>query len=238
MGTPHNNARKGEIAKSVLMPGDPLRAEFIAKNWLKDVKLVSQVRNMYAFTGRYGEKEITVMASGMGNPSMGIYSYELFHEYEVEQIIRIGTAGSYTPELNMYDVVLAQSSWSESAFGRIQNGDLSDIKYSDSWLDGLILKAAKEAGIEVKTVRARSGEAFYRQPGMPSPTDFYRMHGCECGEMESFALFHNAQVLGKKASCLLTISDELLTGQRASTDERQKAFTNMIEVALQTVSML
>lgn len=238
MGTPHNDAEKGQIAKTVLMPGDPLRAEFIAKTWLPDAKLVNRVRNNYAFTGRYHGKEITVMASGMGIPSMGIYSYELFSQYDVEHIIRIGTAGSYCEGLNMYDVVLAQSCFSESSFGKCQNGDLSDTKYSDPWLDQVILKAANDLGKEVKTVKVRSGEAFYRQPGMPSPQQFYQEHGCECGEMESFALFHNAQVLGRKASCLLTISDELLTGKRADSSERQTAFVNMIEVALEAALIL
>ena len=147
MGTPHNSAAPGEIAKTVLMPGDPLRAEFIAKNWLTDVKLVNQVRNIYAFTGKYQGKEVTVMASGMGMPSIGIYSYELFTQYGVERIIRIGSAGAYTERLKLYDVVLAEECWSESSFGKTQNGDAADVKYPDSDLNKVIMEAGKECGM-------------------------------------------------------------------------------------------
>ena len=122
MGTPHNQAEKGEIAKKVLMPGDPLRAKFIAENFLTDAKLVNEVRGAYAYTGTYKGEKVTVMASGMGMPSIGIYSYELFSVYDVDQIIRIGSAGAYVPELNLGDVVLEESAWSESTFAHTQNG--------------------------------------------------------------------------------------------------------------------
>ncbi len=238
MGTPHNSAQPGEIAKTVLMPGDPLRAEFIAKNWLEDARLVNQVRNIYAFTGTYEGKEVTVMASGMGMPSIGIYSYELYSEYGVEQIIRIGSAGAYTGRLKLYDVVLAEDCWSESSYAAAQNGDTSDIMYPDPGLNQLILKAGEECGVEIKTARIHSSDVFYREPGMDSFKELYAKHGCECVEMESFALFHNARVLGKKAACLLTISDSFVTGEETSAKERQESFGNMIRVALNTAAKL
>ena len=133
--TPHNNAKIGEIAKNVLMPGDPLRAKFIAETFLDNIKLVNSVRNMLAYTGTYKGKEITVMASGMGMPSIGIYSYELFNVYGVENIVRVGSSGSYVDKLDVYDVVLADSAWSESTFARTQNGYESDTVYPDKELN-------------------------------------------------------------------------------------------------------
>ncbi len=237
MGTPHNSAAPGEIAKTVLMPGDPLRAEFIASNWLTDARLVNQVRNIYAFTVKYQGEEVTVMASGMGMPSIGIYSYELFTQYGVERIIRIGSAGAYTERLKLYDVVLAEECYSEASFGRTPSGAGADTKYPDASLNRLILAAGKECGIEVKTAKIHSSDVFYREPGMGSYGQFYTEHGCECVEMESFALFHNAKLLGKAAACLLTISDSFVTGEAASAKERQEAFGNMMEVALKAAIM-
>lgn len=238
MGTPHNSAQMGDIAKTVLMPGDPLRAEFIAKTWLTDVKKVNEVRNIFAFTGKYEGKEITVMASGMGMPSIGIYSYELFTQYGVEQIIRIGSAGAYTEDLKLYDVVLADSCWSESSFGKTQNGDEADVKYPDPELNQVIEEAARAEGIEVKKGRIHSSDVFYQESNMPGFQELAADHGCKCVEMESFALFHNAKVLGKKAACLLTISDSFITGEKTTTQERQEAFSNMMKVALRTGAML
>ena len=135
MPTPHNQAKVGEIAKNVLMPGDPLRAKFIAETFLTNVKLVNSVRNMLAFTGEYKGKEITVMASGMGMPSIGIYSYELYSQYGVENIVRVGSAGAYSEKLDLFDVVLAESAWSESSFAKTQNGYDKDVTYPDSELN-------------------------------------------------------------------------------------------------------
>ena len=213
MSTAHNEAKNGEIAKCVLMPGDPLRAKFIAETFLEDAKLVNQVRNMLAFTGTYKGKEVTVMASGMGMPSIGIYSYELFSQYGVEQIIRIGSAGAYTTDLKLRDVVLADSVWSESNYAKRQ-------------------KVAEELGKKVILARVHSSDVFYTEDNVDTYADIYRKHGCTCVDMESFALFHNANVLGKKAACLLTISDSLATGEEASTMERQTSFTDMMEIAL------
>ena len=236
MGTPHNEAEPGELARTVLMPGDPLRAEFLAKNWLDNARMVNRVRNCYGFTGLYKGKEVSVMASGMGMPSIGIYSYELFKEYGVDNIIRIGSSGAYSERLKLYDVVLADASWSESAYARVQSGDLSEIQYPSKELNQAIMAAGMRLGIGVVPAIVHSSDAFYREPGQKGYREILKEHHCECVEMESFALFHNAALLGKKAACLLTISDSFVTGEESSAKERQEAFSEMIEVALETVN--
>lgn len=233
MSTPHNQAEKGEIASHVMMPGDPLRAKFIAETFLEDVRLVNEVRNMFAYTGTYKGHEITVMASGMGMPSMGIYSYELFTQYQVEQIIRIGSSGAYIPELKLKDVVLADSVWSESSFARTQNGYESDVILPGKELNDKILCKAQELGIAVMPVKVHSSDVFYCEDNVDDYREINRKHGCVCVDMESFALFHNANVLHKKAACLLTISDSFPLEQKATAEERQTAFTDMMKVALE-----
>lgn len=235
MPTPHNQAQPGEIAKQVLMPGDPLRAKFIADTFLSNVRQVNAVRNVLAFTGEYKGKELTVMASGMGMPSIGIYSYELFTEYGVEEIIRIGSAGAYTGELKVYDVVLAESAYSESSFAKTQNGTSADILYPSRELNEKIKAAAKKLQKELHISRIHSSDVFYRTEGSVSYQEIAEKYGCSCVEMESFALFHNANVLGKKAACLLTISDSLVNETKTTSEERQNAFTNMMEIALEAV---
>ena len=232
MSTPHNKAEYGDIAKTVLMPGDPLRAKFIADNFLENVRLVSDVRNIYTFTGLYEGNEISVMASGMGMGSMGIYSYELFKEYGVENIIRIGSAGAYSERLKLYDVVLAESVWSESTYAKVQNGCMDDILYPDPSLNQKIMDVGAELGVEAIPVRVHSTDVFYTEPNVDDYKAIYAKHQCECVDMESFALFHNAKVLGKKASCLLTISDSFVTHEQTTSEERETAFTKMMKVAL------
>lgn len=233
MSTPHNQAQPGEIAKNVLMPGDPLRAKFIAETFLEDIKLVNEVRNVYAYTGTYKGKEVTVMASGMGMPSIGIYSYELFTQYGVESIIRVGSAGAYVPELNLYDVVLADSAWSQSSFARTQNGYEEDITYPNPELNQKIVEAAARVEVPLTRARVHSSDVFYTESNVDGYQDIVRKHQCACVEMESFALFHNANVLGKRAACLLTISDSFTSKQVTTAEERQKSFTNMMKVALE-----
>lgn len=233
MSTPHNQAQPGEIAKNVLMPGDPLRAKFIAETFLEDIKLVNEVRNVYAYTGTYKGKEVTVMASGMGMPSIGIYSYELFTQYGVESIIRVGSAGAYVPELNLYDVVLADSAWSQSSFARTQNGYEEDITYPNPELNQKIVEAAARVEVPLTQARVHSSDVFYTESNVDGYQDIVRKHQCACVEMESFALFHNANVLGKRAACLLTISDSFTSKQVTTAEERQKSFTNMMKVALE-----
>ena len=233
MSTPHNGAENGAFAKTVLMPGDPLRAKFIAETFLENPKLVTSVRNVLGYTGIYNGKEISVMASGMGMPSIGIYSFELFTQYGVETIARIGSAGAYTEDLNLYDVVLAESAYSESSYAKTQNGCEDDVLYPSKEINEKILAAAQKLGIPCKEVRIHSSDVFYQDANRGSFTRYPEKYGAKCVEMESFALFHNANVLGKKAACLLTISDSLVTHEEATAEERQNAFTAMMKIALE-----
>lgn len=234
MSTPHNEAKRGEIAKTVLMPGDPLRAKFIANNWLENVKLVNQVRNMYAYTGTYKGKELTIMASGMGMPSMGIYSYELYKEYDVDKIIRIGSGGSYTQSLKLFDIVLAEKVWSQSSYAKTQSGFEGNFLFPDQRLNDTIKKMSKTLEIPVTLACVHSTDAFYQEPGADDYIKIRDTYNCLCVEMESFALFHNANVLGKRAACILTVSDSFVTEEKASAKERQQFFEKMIMLALES----
>ena len=233
MATPHNGAEKGAFAKTVLMPGDPLRAKFIAENFLENPKLVTSVRNVLGYTGTYKGKEISVMASGMGMPSIGIYSYELFSMYGVETIIRVGSAGSYVADLDVYDVVLAESAYSESNYAKTQNGCEDDIMYPSKEVNERIIATAEKLDIPCKVARIHSSDVFYQDANRGSYTRYPENHGAMCVEMESFALFHNANVLGKKAACILTISDCFVSKKETTAEERQNAFTAMIKIALE-----
>ena len=231
--TPHNEANKEDIAKTVLMPGDPYRAKWIAENYLEDYKLVNQVRGMLTYTGYYKGKRVTVMPSGMGTASMGIYSYELFKFYDVDNIIRIGSAGAYTENLNLYDILLADGAYSESSFGEAQCGDPEHIKYGSKELNERIKAAAERLGTNLRFANVHSSDVFYKEND--NFKELYEKYGCEAVEMESFALFHNAKVLGKNAACLVTISDNLVTHAETTPEERQKGLGQMIELALESV---
>ena len=235
MSTPHNRANPGDFAKTVLMPGDPLRAKFIAETFLEDVRQVTGVRGMLGFTGTYEGRPISVMGSGMGMPSIGIYSYELYSQYGVENIIRIGSAGSYTPKAKIFDVVLATGAYSESNYAVTQSGDTDDIQKPSEELNNALRASAKKQGIPLIEGNIHSSDVFYRQPSDEKPTYWEKLRderGCLCVEMESFALFANAQVLGKNAACLLTISDSFVAPDITTAEERQKSFTDMMKVAL------
>ena len=233
MATPHIEAKENQIAKTVLMPGDPLRAKFIAETFLEDVTKFNNVRNMFGYTGTYNGKRISVMGSGMGMPSIGIYSYELFKFYDVENIIRIGSAGAYTKDLDLYDVVLVDRAWSESTFASTQAGsEPVDYTFPSEALNARLEGYANTLDIPITKGTIHSSDVFYRE----NFDEFKTIHkdkGCIAVEMESFALFHNANVTGKNAACLLTISDNLVTKQETSSDERQNAFTNMMKIALE-----
>ena len=231
--TPHIEASVGQIAPTVIMPGDPLRAKMIAEKYLENPMLVSQVRNIYAYTGTYKGKEITVMASGMGMPSIGIYSYELYKEYNVENIIRVGTSGSYTDKLKIYDVVLVDGCYSESSYAKTQNGCEDNMMYANDTLNFYIKQAANEFNIPITIANVHSSDVFYKENN--NYKELYEKYGCMCVEMESFALFHNAKVLGKKAACILTISDSLVTKEETTPEERQNSFNKMIELALKSL---
>lgn len=233
MSTPHNAAEKGQIAKTVLMPGDPLRAKFIAETFLENPVQFNTVRNMFGYTGTYQGKPISVMGSGMGMPSIGIYSYELYSMYDVENIIRIGSAGAYSADLKIYDVVLATSAYSESSFAKTQCGTEEDHIEPSADLNDKIRAAAKKLGIPLAESCIHSSDVFYREGGKEYVDELVGKHGCKAVEMESFALFNNARVLGKKAACLLTISDSFVTSEVTTAEERQNSFTNMMKIALE-----
>lgn len=231
MSTPHIAAAKEEIAKTILMPGDPLRAKYIADNYLEDVKQFNTVRNMFGFTGTYKGKKVSVMGSGMGMPSIGIYSYELFKFFDVDNIIRIGSCGAYTADLNLYDVLLVDSAWSESSYAKTQNGYADSTIFPSPTLNAKIEQVATNLNIPITKGKIHSSDVFYRE----TPDEYkaiYKDHGCIAVEMESFALFHNANVLGKNAACILTVSDNIVTKEETSADERQNAFTKMMDLAL------
>ncbi|QCZ36992.1 purine-nucleoside phosphorylase [Mycoplasma nasistruthionis] len=229
--TPHINAPKGSIAKTVIMPGDPLRAKFIAETFLDPGYVqVNSVRNMFMFTGTYKGKPVTVAGSGMGCPSIGIYSYELFKFYDVDRIIRIGSAGSYKADLGLYEVVLASEAYADGdAFRRIALGKEGNVAFPSANLNNEIKAIAKDLNIPLNEGRVHSSDVFYSVvPVQQRIEDTQSL----CVEMESYALFTNAEATGKEAACLLTISDNLITHEETSAEERQTAFTKMMEIAL------
>lgn len=235
MSTPHNRAENGQIAKTVLMPGDPLRAKFIAETFLENPVLFNDVRGMYGFTGTYQGRPVSVMGSGMGMPSIGIYSYELYTQYGVESIIRIGSAGSYTEKARVYDVVLATGAYSESSYARTMSGCADEIMRPTQELCAALKKSAAALGLSMVEGIIHSSDVFYRLDKRENPTYWEALRdekGCVAVEMESFALFHNANLLGKQAACLLTISDSFVSHEVTTAEERQNSFTNMMKIAL------
>ncbi len=231
--TPHLEMKSTEeVAKTVLMPGDPLRAKFIAETFLENPQQINQVRNVFGYTGTYKGRKISVIASGMGMPSIGIYSYELYQFYGVENIIRIGSCGSYAPEVKLYDVILADSAWSESSFAHTQTGYDKDTLDASPLVNERLATYAEELGIPLHRGAIHSADVFYRNDGFDFNTA-YEEHGCLAVEMEAFALFSTAQVTGKQAACILTVSDNLITHEQTTSEERQSAFTNMMKIALE-----
>jgi purine-nucleoside phosphorylase len=233
MATPHIEAKVGDIANIVLMPGDPLRAKYIVDNYLEDVVMFNKVRNMFGYSGYYNGKKVSVMGSGMGMPSIGIYSYELFKFYNVDKIIRIGSCGALVESLKLYDLILVESSYSDSTYAYIQNGDTSEITTPSRSLNEKIEEVAKNNGIDFVKGNIYSSDVFYKQ-------NFFYNHmineyQCIATEMESFALFHNARVLGKEAACLLTVSDSLVTKEAIDSNDREQGFIRMIELALKSI---
>jgi len=233
MATPHIEVNDSSlIAKTVLMPGDPLRAKFIADTYLKDVQLINSVRNMLGYTGYYEGKKITVMGSGMGMPSIGIYSYELYQVYGVEQIIRVGSCGSYSPIINVYDVIIVTDAYSESSYAKTAYNMDENTLPGDFDLIKDLNNSAKMLGYPVFNEIIHSSDVFYRADSH----EFKQIRdqfGCAAVEMESFALFANAIYLNKKAACILTVSDSLVTNQATTAQERQVSFNKMMEIALE-----
>lgn len=234
--TPHISAQKGEFAKTVLMPGDPLRAKFIAETFLEKARLVNNVRGIGGYTGFYQGKEVSVMASGMGMPSMGIYSYELFHFYEVDHIIRIGTAGAIRADLKLRDVVAGMGACTNSSFAKQYQlpGDYAP-NCSYRMLQTAV-DTAKQQGIDLIVGNLYSSDTFYDERE-DSLLRWQKM-GVLAVEMEAAALYMNAALSGKEALAICTISDCPLTGESSTSEERQSSFTQMMEIALQTAVRL
>ena len=235
MATPHNSAEKGDFAKTVLMPGDPLRAKFIAETFLTDCKCVNEVRGMLGFTGKYEGKEVSVMGHGMGIPSIGIYTYELFNFYDVENIIRVGSAGGLQDKVNVMDIIFAQGAHTDSNYG-FQFGLPGTFAPTASF--DILEKAvaiAKEKGVTYHVGDVLSSDAFYKKC---NESELYRNFGALAVEMETPALYMNAAEAGKKALTILTCSDHLFKTQELSAQERQTSFTDMMEIALKTAIQL
>ncbi len=229
--TPHINAKEGDFAKTVLMPGDPLRAKYIADTYLENSREVTNVRNMLGFTGTYRGREVSVMGGGMGMPSIGIYSHELYNFYGVENIIRIGSAGSINENCRVRDVVIAQGASTNSAWANQFhfNGNYAPLA---DW--GLLYKAVKTAEAQGKSYvvgNILSSDPFYNAD--PKANDPWKEMGCLCVEMEAAALYMEAARSHKKALAILTISDSMVTGESLPSDERQNSFHDMMEIALE-----
>lgn len=231
MSTPHNAAEKQEIAKTVLMPGDPLRAKYIADHYLEGAKCFNTVRNMLGYTGTYHGKEISVMGGGMGMPSIGIYSYELFHFYDVESIIRIGSAGALQDELNARDIVIGMGACTNSDYASQYRLPGTFAPIADYSLLKKAVEVAEKKGIPVKVGNILSSDIFYNDDD--SVNEKWRRMGVLAVEMEAAALYMNAARAGKKALCILTVSDHLFKEQELSAKERETSFTEMMEIALE-----
>ena len=232
MATVHIEAEKGDIAPRVLMPGDPNRAKFIAEKYLTDVKCVNKVRGELAFTGKYKDVPVTIFSSGMGIGSMGIYSYELFNVYDVESIIRVGTAGSYLEDLKVYDVLLADSAYSLTSYDIEAGRENLEVINSSTELNGVIQQTAMELGVPLKVGRVHSSEAFYSDSSNHAA---YTGAGCMAVEMEAYALLYNAKKAMKKATALLTISDNLVTHELIDSTAREQKLDQMIVLALESI---
>lgn len=230
MATPHNSAEKGAFAKTVLMPGDPLRAQFIAETFLEDAKLVNNVRGIHGYTGTYKGTPVSVMASGMGCPSIGIYSYELFTMYDVDNIIRIGSAGAISPDLKLRDVVAGMGACTNSSFAQQYRLPGTFAPICSFELLEFAVWSARELGVRMPVGNLFSSDTFY--DAAASSMDWAKM-GCMAIEMEAAALYCNAAYTHKRALAICSISDSLVTGEELNADERQTTFTNMMKIALE-----
>lgn len=228
----HIAAKPGQIAPIVLMPGDPLRAKHIADNYLNDTELVSNTRNIYFFTGNYKNTRVTIGASGMGCPSIGIYSYELYKEYDVDCIMRIGTCGAYYTHINLFDLINAEKAFSESTYAKWAFGyDEEGFDHQGKMYD-LINATAQKLDQPVIAGNIHSGDSFYRvDPHLPK---IAIDNNCVAAEMEAFALFANAKYFKKTAACLLTVSDIIPARKMITAEEREKSLDKMTRLALES----
>ena len=231
MPTPHNSAKPGDFAKTVLMPGDPLRAKFIADTFLENARLVNNVRGIHGYTGAYKDVPVSVMASGMGMPSIGIYSYELFSQYDVDNIIRIGSAGAISAKLKLRDVVAAQGACTNSNFAHQYGLPGAFTPIADYTLLETAVAVAREIGVEMPVGNVLSSDTFYDASGS---TMKWAEMGVLAVEMEAAALYMNAAKLGKRGLAICSISDSIVTGEELDAAQRQTTFTTMMKIALET----
>lgn len=238
--TPHIEAKEGEIAKTVLMPGDPLRAKLIADNFLENIKLVNSVRNIFAYTGFYKGKEITIMASGMGMPSMGIYSYELFKFYNVENIIRLGSCGGYNKDLKLFDLVIVENSYTEGNYALSMNNDNCHLISSSKELNDIIENTANNLNFSLNKANIACGEVFdaYMTDMNKVLLRIPKEYNISGAEMEAFSLFYNAKLLNKKASCVLTVVDSYYYNETITASNRQNSLNQMIKLGLESAICL
>ncbi len=231
MPTPHNSANPGDFAKTVLMPGDPLRAKFIADTFLDNARLVNNVRGIHGYTGTYKDVPVSVMASGMGMPSIGIYSYELFTQYGVDNIIRIGSAGAISASLKLRDVIAAQGACTNSNFAHQYGLPGPFAPIADYTLLETAVAVARENGVNMPVGNVLSSDTFYDASGS---TMKWAEMGVLAVEMEAAALYMNAAKLGKRSLAIFSISDSLVTGEELDAAQRQTSFTTMMKIALET----
>ena len=229
--TPHNNAKEGDIAKTVLMPGDPLRAKYIADTYLEDVVCFNTLRNMFGYTGTYKGKRISVMGGGMGIPSIGIYSYELYHFYGVESIIRIGSAGAYADDIKVMDIIIGMGACTNSNFAHQYGLPGTFAPIADYELMQKAIDVAKAQGKKVRVGNILSSDTFYSDDA--DAKDLWKKMCVLAVEMEAAALYMNAARAGKKALCILTISDHLYYPEELTAQEREQGFGSMMEIALE-----
>ena len=232
--TPHIESKLTDISPLVIMPGDPKRVEYIANNYLNDAYLVNSVRGELAYTGYYKGKRITIFSSGMGIPSMGIYSYELFKYYNVQNIIRIGSAGSYTEDLNVKDILLVNECYSKSSY-KIE-GKNKEVLSSNNILNKKIMLTNKMLGLNITLGNTYCAESFYELD--LNVKDLIDKYNVKCVEMETYSLFTNSIYFNRRASAILTISDSFVTKTSLSSEEREKGFNDMIKLALESIANL
>ena len=232
--TPHINATPEDFAKTVLMPGDPLRAKFIAENFLEDARLVNNVRGIHGYTGTYKGNKISVMASGMGMPSIGIYSYELYNFFGVENIMRIGSAGAISPDIKVHDIVIGMGACTNSAYADSFNLNGTYAPICSYKMLKTCADVAQNMGLSFHVGNLLSSDTFYSEQ---NASDWGKM-GVMAVEMEAAALYMNAARAGKNALAICTVSDHILTGEAISAEERQTSFTDMMRLALETAKEL
>lgn len=229
----HIGAKKGDIAETILLPGDPLRAKYIAETFLEDIKLFNEVRGMYGFTGKYKGQEVSVMGTGMGVPSISIYANELINEYDVQNLIRVGTCGAIQKDVNVRDVILAQGATTDSQVNRLIFGGIDYAPIADFGLLKKAYEAGVEQGLNIRVGNVFTSDTFYRDNAV-EVNNLLAKYNVLAIEMETTALYTLAAKFDRQALSVLTVSDHVITGEETTAEERQTTFNEMIEIALET----